>query len=158
MSEKPKGGKFKYRLETVLKVRGIRERKEQEEFAKKQREYMTEKEKEAEIDREKKTKTGELRRILKKGPISDFERVMRRRHHLGVVKEQLDKQVEEVKKAQVRLDGQREKLIEAMKKRKIIEKNKEHKFEEYKGVMKKLEENFLDEIATVRYEYLRRRD
>ncbi|MFH0886780.1 MAG: flagellar FliJ family protein [bacterium] len=156
MSQKDK--KFKYRLETVLKVRGIKEKKEQEEFAKKQRAYLEEKRKEEQIDNEKKAKSGELRTILKKGPISDFERVMRRRSHLGVLKDQLDTQIEEVKKAQEKVDKQRENLIDAMKNRKIIEKDKEHKFKSYDKEMKKLEGDFLDEIATVRHEYLKRQD
>ena len=40
MARKVKAGKFKYGLETVLKVRGIREKKEQEKFAEKNREYL----------------------------------------------------------------------------------------------------------------------
>ena len=43
----PKAGKkFKYDLEAVLKVRGIKEKKEQEKFAEKSREYLTQKQKE----------------------------------------------------------------------------------------------------------------
>jgi hypothetical protein len=38
-----------------------------------------------------------------------------------------------------------------MKDKKIIEKNKEHKLEEYTKVMQDLEMKFLDEIATQRY-------
>ena len=38
-----KAGKFKYRLDTVLRVREIKEGREQEEFAKKKRDYLDEK-------------------------------------------------------------------------------------------------------------------
>jgi len=44
MAEKPVPGKrFKYGLQPVLKVREIKERKEQEKFAKKQRTFLDEK-------------------------------------------------------------------------------------------------------------------
>ena len=51
MAKKPKPGKkFKYQLESVLKVRAIKEKKEQEKFADKKREYITEKENKNLID------------------------------------------------------------------------------------------------------------
>lgn len=148
-----KPGKFKYPLETVLKVRGIKERKEQEKFAEKKREYIKEKEREEQLERERVEKQKELRRIIKRGPISDFERVLRRKAHLGVVKERLDEQIEKVIEASQRLESQRAKLLESMKDRKIIEKDKEHYFDEYQELMKGLEVKFLDEIATLRYKH-----
>jgi len=151
MAREQKPGKFKYTLETVLKVRGIRERKEKEKFAEKEREYMTEKEKEEKLEEEKKEKEGELKHIIKKGPISQFEKVMRRHAHLGVLRKDIDEQIEKVIDASKRLETQRAKLIESMKDRKIIEKNKEHRLDEYKDMMKDLEIKFLDEIATERF-------
>ena len=151
MPKEQTGGRFIYPLETVLKVRGIKERKEKERFAEKERDYNTEKEKEEKLEAEKSNKEGELKSIIKKGPISQFEKVLRRHAHLGVLKKDIDDQIEKVIDASKKLEAQRSKLIESMKDRKIIEKNKEHKLDEYKEVMKNLEIKFLDEIATERF-------
>jgi len=151
MAREQKPGKFKYTLETVLRVRGIKERREKEKFADKQREYLTEKEKEELLEEEKKEKEGELKHIIKKGPISQFEKVLRRHAHLGVLKKDIDEQIEKVIDASKRLEDQRSKLIESMKDRKIIEKDKGHKLDDYDDMMKNLEIKFLDEIATQRF-------
>jgi len=146
------GKKFKYGLETVLKVRGIREKKEQEKFAEKKRAYLTEKEREELLKDKKRGEEQEIRETFKKpGPISDFEKVMRRHAHLGVLKGEIEKQVEKVIEASRILEDQRENLLKSMKDKKIIEKNKEHKFEEYTKAMQDMEMKFLDEIATERF-------
>lgn len=142
---------FKYTLETVLKVRNIKEQKEKEEFAKKQRSYMLEKQKEEQMEQEKQEREGELKHIMKKGPISEFEKVLRRHAHLGVLKKDVDDQIEKVIDASKHLETQRTKLIDSMKDRKIIEKNKEHKLDDFKKKMQNLEIKFLDEIATQRF-------
>ena len=147
------GKKFKYDLDTVLKVRGIREKKEQEIFAEKRREYLKEKEREDAIEREKKGKEEELRGVFKRGPISNFEKVLRRRAHLDVLKDNLDEQVEKVIEASQLLEEQRAKLVEAVKEKKIMEKHKEKKLDEYKKLMQGLELKFMDEIATQRFKH-----
>jgi flagellar FliJ protein len=146
-----KPGKFKYSLETVLKVRNIKERNEKERFAEKQRQYMTEKEKEEKMEAEKAEKQTELKGIIRKGPISEFEKVMRRHAHLGVLKKDIDVQVEKVIETSKKMEDQRAKLVDAMKDRKIMEKNKENKLKDYDKMMKDLEIKFLDEIATQRF-------
>lgn len=153
MAKKVKPGKFKYVLQTVLKVREIRERKEEEKFAEKQRDYLKEKEREEILERERENRRNELRGIMRKGPISDFAKILRRKAHLGKLKEDLDQQVEKVIEASTKLEQQREKLIDAMRDKKLIEKHKEHKLDEYKKVMQALEIKFLDEIATQRFQH-----
>lgn len=153
MSKKVKAGRFKYDLETVLKVRDIKKRKEEEKFAEKQRVYLKEKEEEDRIEAERENRRDELRGIMKKGPISDFAKIIRRKAHLTKLKEDLDTQVEKVIDASEKLEQQRSKLIESMKDKKIIEKHKEHKLDEYKKLMQDLEIKFLDEIATERFRH-----
>ena len=148
MAREQKPGRFQYPLETVLKVRAIKEKKEQEKFALKQKDYITEKEKEEQMEENKREKEGELKTIIKKGPITQFEKVLRRHAHLGVLKKDIDDQIEKVIDASKKLEDQRAKLIESMKDRKIIEKNKEHRLDEYEEMMKSLEIKFMDEIAT----------
>ena len=120
MAKAKPGKKFKYDLEAVLKIRGIKEIKEQEKFAEKSREYLTEKEKEELIKQEKLTKEEELRGVFKKGPISDFDKVLRRKAHLEILKDDLDTQVDKVIEASQKLEEQRAKLISSMKDKKII--------------------------------------
>ena len=151
MARKVKAGKFKYTLETVLKVRGIREKKEQEKFAEKKREYLKEKDEENKLRTEKKSEEETIRKVFRKGPISDFEKVMRRHAHIGILKEDIENQVEKVIEASKVLEDQREHLISAMKDKKIIEKDKEHTLKKYHKLMQDLELKFLDEIATQRY-------
>lgn len=153
MAKPQPGKKFKYGLGTVLKVREIREKKEQEKFAEKNREYLTEKEKEDQIEQEKKGKEEELRGVFRNGEISDFAKVLRRKSHLDVLKDDLDKQIEKVIEASKLLEEQRAKLIISMKDKKIMEKHKEKKFEEYNKIMLDLEVKFLDEIATERFKH-----
>ena len=151
---KPKPGKrFKYDLGAVLKVREIKEKKEQEKFAEKNREYNTEKKKEEEIKDEKKTKENELRGVFKAGPIANFDKVLRRKAHLEVLKEDLQKQVEKVIDASNKLEEQRGKLISSMKDKKVMEKHKEKKLDEYNKLMQDLEMKFMDEIATQRFKH-----
>ncbi|MFA5113950.1 MAG: flagellar FliJ family protein [Candidatus Margulisiibacteriota bacterium] len=152
MARAPKPGKkFKYDLTAVLKVRAIREKKEQEKFAEKNRAFLEEKEREEAIAREKKGKEAELRGVFQKGPITDFQKVLRRRAHLDVLKDDLEEQVEKVIEASKLLEEQRAKLIEAVKDKKIMEKHKEKKLEEYNKLMSGLELKFMDEIATQRF-------
>ena len=153
MGKKVKAGRFRYDLEAVLKVRDIKERKEKERFAEKQREYIKEKEEEDRIEAEREDRRDELRGIMKKGPISDFAKIIRRKAHLTKLKEDIDKQVEKVIDASDKLEKQRSKLIDSMKDKKIIEKHKEHKLDEYKKLMQDLEIKFLDEIATERFQH-----
>ncbi|MDD5594371.1 MAG: flagellar FliJ family protein [Candidatus Margulisbacteria bacterium] len=154
MARQPKPGKkFKYDLSAVLKVREIREKKEQEKFAEKNREYLEQKRKEEEIKEEKKGKEEELRDVFRKGPISNFEKVMRRRAHLEVLKDDLDEQVEKVIEASKLLEEQRAHLVESMKDKKIMEKHKEKKLDQYNKLMQSLEMKFMDEIATQRFKH-----
>lgn len=157
MAKKAQAGKkFKYGLEAVLKVREIKEVKEQEKFAHKQRKFIEEKKKEDVIRDKKLGEEDGIRKVFKKGPISDFEKVMRRHAHLGILKQDLDKQIDHVIKASKKLEEQRTNLVSAMKDKQIIEKNKENRFKEYQKAMQTLEIKFLDEIATERFRHEKR--
>lgn len=150
VKQKP-GKKFKYDLQAVLKVREIKEKKEQEKFAEKNREYLIEKEKEELIEKEKRNKEQELRDIFKKGPIANFDKIIRRRAHIDVLKDDLAAQVEKVIEANKKLDEQRARLIDSMKNKKVMQKHREKKLEEYNKLMQSLEMKFMDEIATQRF-------
>ena len=152
MPKDPKPGKvFKYGLETVLKVREIKEKKEQEKFAERKRKYLEEKEREEQLKEKQRQRRNELKNIMRGGFIDDMAGVIRRKAHLGVLKEDISKQVDKVLSASRELDKQRSLLIEAMKGKKIIQKDRERKYEQFQKMMQKLEMNFLDEVATERF-------
>ncbi|MCX5750698.1 MAG: flagellar FliJ family protein [Candidatus Saganbacteria bacterium] len=154
MVRKPKPGKkFKYNLEPVLMVRQIKEKKEQEQFADKKRAYIKEKDEEERLKKTEKERIDDVRTLIKKGPIRDFADVLRRRAHLGVLKEDVEKQVEKVIDASKVLENQRVKLIDAMKDKKVMEKDKTNKLDQYKKLMENLEMKFMDEIATLRFQH-----
>lgn len=145
------GKKFNYPLQTVLKVRDIKEKKEQEQFAEKKRVYLTEKEKEDQLRTKKRGEEDGIRTAFTPGKLSDFEKVLQGHAHLGILKGEIEKQVESVIKASQNLEDQRQKLLSAMKDKKIIEKDKDNKFKGYTKAMQDLEMKFLDEIATQRF-------
>ena len=149
------GKKFNYGLEVVLKVRGIKEKKEQEKFAEKKRVFNTEKEKEEVLKDRDRVRKNELKTILKPGPIKDFASVMRRKAHLGALKEDIEKQVEKVIDASNKLNDQRGKLIDAMKDKKIMEVHKEKQHGQFKKAVQDIEMKFLDEIATQRFQHVK---
>ena len=155
MARPQKPGKFKYQLETVLKVRGIKEKREQETFGERQREYRTEKEKEEKIEAEKRRRAAELKGMMAKGP-THVDQIIRRTAHLSKVKEDLVAQAEKVAEANQKMEDQRVNLVRAMKERKIIDKDKEKKHETYNQMMKKLEMQFIDELASLRFVHEKR--
>ncbi len=144
------GKKFVYSLQSVLKVRAIREKKEQEKFFQKQKEYYVEKKKEQDIQDEKVKENEEFKQIAGEGVV-DFPKMLARRQHINVLKDDLDEQIEKVLDASKKLDKQRGKLLEAVKDKQIMEKDKENKLDQYKEVMKQLDIKFMDEIATLRH-------
>lgn len=150
MAEQKAGKRFQYGLETVLKVRGIHEKQEQEKFANKKRAYLTEKEKEEALKQQKKGEEEEIRQAFS-GKVSDFQKVLIRHSHLGVLKGEIDTQVEKVIESSRQLEDQRENLLKSVKDKKIIEKDKERKFEQYTKAVQDAEIKFLDEIATQRF-------
>ena len=77
---------------------------------------------------------------------------MRRQSHLGVLKEDIEKQVEKVIAASKKLEKQRELLVTAMKDKKIMEKDKDNTRKKHTKLMQDLELKFLDEIATQRFQ------
>jgi flagellar export protein FliJ len=147
---KPQKGKFKYRLDPVLRVREIREKQQKQVFAEKERILLEEK------DREDKLKTWEdelhqeLRGALV-GEIADFSSVMRRRWHLVKVKEDVDKQEEKRIAAEKKRDLERTELERKMKERKVIDTDKSNHKEEWVKLMGHEEMKFMDDIASIHF-------
>lgn len=151
MVRQPKPGKFEYSLETVLKVRNIRERQEKEKFATAQKKYFEEHDKTQKLIKEQRDRQDDIVATYKKGKIDDFGAVLRRHIHLEDLGERRDKQAGVEHEAEKKRDDQRGVLIEKMKDRKVIEKDKDHKKEEHKELMDGLEAKFFDEIGSTTF-------
>ena len=150
MRKAKKSNRFEYNLRTVLKVRNIFERIEKEKFAEAQRKYLEELKKEEEMHEYERQQQVQLRNKLT-GQIEDFASVMHRHQFLGKYKEDVVAQENKTKEADQRKEEQRERLIKAIKDRKIIDKDKEHKKEAWVKLMNREETKFLDDISTTRF-------
>lgn len=148
---KPKKSKrFEYNLKTVLKVRNIFERIEKEKFAEAQRKYLEELKKEEEMHEYERQQQLQLRNKLT-GQIEDFASVLHRQQFLKKYKQDVIAQENKTKEADQRKEEQRERLIKAIKDRKILDKDKEHKREAWQKLMNREETKFLDDISTTRF-------
>lgn len=155
MAKKPKKSKrFIYNLESVLKVRHIKEEQAKEALNKAERELEEEIKKEKELIEFQKLKYIELRELMIEGSIitaASVAEVQRRKAHLEILKDKVDEQIQKRKDAEVNRDEKRELLITAIKERKVLERDKEKKRIAWKKFMDKEEAKFLDDISSVRH-------
>lgn len=151
MAAKPKKSKrFDYNLKTVLKVRNIFERIEKEKFAEAQKEFQKQLKKEEEMKEYEKQQQKQLRSKLT-GKINDFSSVLHRHEYLKKYKQDVVAQEQKTKEADQKKEEQRERLIKAIKDRKILDKDKEHKRESWQKLMNREETKFLDDISNARF-------
>jgi len=156
MSKPEKSKKFNYKLETLLKVRDIREREEQDRFREKEQKLVEEQKKEKEIKKKEELEYHHLVDLMNSGELPDMNIIQIRKAHLKSVQEQVDQQIKKRETAEKNRDDQREKLTQAIKEKKIIEKDKEKTKEGWKKLMAKEEAKFLDDISTIGFERKRR--
>jgi flagellar protein FliJ len=148
-----KGKRFRYSLDSLLKVRGIREEQEKDKFQAAERQLVEEKRKEEEIKRFEKEKYDELKGMMTGGAaLPDVQQIMMRKAHLEKVREQLATQEEAVKTAETKKEDQRKQMVLAMVEKKIIEKDKGKTKLAWRKMMNKEDGKFLDEIAVIGYE------
>jgi flagellar protein FliJ len=148
-----KGKRFRYSLDSLLKVRGIREEQEKDKFKESERRVLEEKRKEEEIKVFEKEKYDQLKGMMAAGAaLPDVQQIMMRKAHLEKVREQLVTQEEAVKTAETQKEDQRKQMVLAMIEKKIIEKDKGKTRIAWKKMMNKEDGKFLDEIAVIGYE------
>jgi flagellar export protein FliJ len=148
--QKDKRRSFNYNLETVLNVRGIRKKQEEEKFHKAEKKFLEEKRKEEELKNTQNQKYNELRSLIEAGTeIKNFQSVLMRKAHLERLKGQVDEQVNIRNESEEKKDEQRQELLAAVKKEKIMEKDKERKKISWRKMKDKEEGKELDDIATI---------
>ena len=152
MAKKVKKGRFHYNLQTVLRVKEIRELQEKEKFAIAQRQAEEERRKAEELRNFENAKLVELRAKFEAGQkISDFSEILMRRSHLDKVKKEVVVQDKKKLDAEKAMEDQMRLLVTAMKDKKVFDKDKENKQKLWRKVMDKDESDFLDDIATQRH-------
>ncbi|NDC82098.1 hypothetical protein EB093_00330 [bacterium] len=153
MSKAQKSKRFRYQLETLLKVRSIRERQAQEAFQKAEQAYQDELKREEELKEFERIKYEELRDIMAGNtPLADVQMIMIRKAHLETVREQVQQQEERTKSAEAFKEQKRNELIGAVRNRKIIDKDKEKTRDAWRKIMTKEDNKFLDDIAVIGFE------
>lgn len=153
MSEPKKSKRFNYNLESVLKVRAIREKQQQEKFAQAEKEYIEEQKKEEEIKEFQRQKYSELRTLISPGkPIENFQEVLMRKSHLEILKDKVIEQEKSREVAEEKKEQERDTLVKAAMNRQIMEKDKDNKKDSWRKLMDKEDSKFLDEIATIRHD------
>jgi len=153
VTQAKKGKRFRYSLDSLLKVRGIREGQAQDKFKEAERLLLEEKRKEEEIKVFEKEKYEELKGMMTGGAaLPDVQQIMMRKAHLEKVRETLAAQEEAVKAAETKKEENRQLMVLAMIEKKIIEKDKSKTRLAWKKIMNKEDGKFLDEIAVIGYE------
>jgi flagellar FliJ protein len=151
MSKAKKQKRFQYPLETLLKVREIREKQEQEKFQKAEEKVAEELRKEEEIKNIQAQAYLELQDMMIGDNIPDMNIIQLRKHQLEDLKEKVAEQIQARENAEKERDEQRENLNKAIKERKIIEKDKDKTKEKWRKIMDKEDAKFMDDIAGINY-------
>lgn len=149
MSKASKSSRFRYQLATLLRVREIRERQEQDKFIESEKKLAEEIRKE-ELARQREIEAYDtLSARMQDKELPNLTEINMRKYHLEAMKEAYLAQIKARQDAEKARDLQREKLNQAVKERKIIEKDKEKTRDAWRKIMNKEDAKFLDDIAGI---------
>ena len=151
MAPPKKSKRFIYNLTSALKVRAIRETLQKEEVNKAERALQEEREKLRLIEEQLATEHQAIIDMYTSGKPIDLGEIFLRKHHLDVLKIQLEEQEKAVERAIQKKKEEEKKLIQAIKDKKILEKDREKKQEMWKKLMDKEDGKFLDDISVSRF-------
>lgn len=140
---------FVFSLQSVLDYRKNIEEKIHNEFSEKKRELELEELKLINLINERADLIGELRKMQNKSlPVDDIARYI---SYVEQVRENEKKQRITIAQVSEELEVKRNELLEAVKKRKIMERLKERHAEEYIIAARALEQKNSDEMAVLRF-------
>lgn len=140
--------KFKFNLETIIKVRKIKEDKEKKRYSQFVKELSKANDDLTNLNQQVVNVYETHERELKQeGSIEFLKEAF---SFLGSLKDKLKLQKSLITKREESVSKQRENLLGAVKQRKIIEKYKAKQFEAYKSNARKKETRILDEITEIK--------
>lgn len=140
---------FNFRFQNVLDVRKIYEEKALAEFAAQQQELQKEQEALKKIEEQKLKLINDIRDMQGKS-LNIFEIVLGSSNFKQCRKRESE-QKERIAEEKKKTDRKREELLEASKKRKMMEKLRSNDFEKFSALSNLLEQAAIDEMAIVRH-------
>jgi flagellar FliJ protein len=140
--------KFTFRLQPVLNIRNQQEENLKNEMGKAIQKLEAEKQKLRSLEEKENQIVDEFNKKTQKTAVKSL---LQFNDYIGFLKSQIISQKENVNKAAVNVDKVREELVKAVKNRKIMDKLKDKKKEEYVQEEKKLEHKANDEIVSYDY-------
>lgn len=140
--------KFTFRLEAVLNVKRQQEENIKNELGKAMQKLETEKQKLAQLESSMEKTIAEFNLKTKKTTV---HKLIEFNEYISLLKTDIKQQKETVIKAALNVDKIREELVKAVQERKILEKLKDKKHEEYLIEQKKLEQKTNDEIVSYKH-------
>ncbi|MFC1725553.1 flagellar export protein FliJ [candidate division KSB1 bacterium] len=147
--------RFSFRMQRILNIKQSMEELRKNEFGLANRKLLEEKVKEEKINEN----IGSYQKMfadLTKKKISPIYLYSHSRYQSFLLAE-LDRKREDIKQSQNELEKQREKLNQAIKERKTLEKLKEKNFENYKFEFEKEDQKEIDESTSQLYNYYKER-
>lgn len=141
--------KFKFRFETVLKVKEKKEEQLKREFMQLIALKIRQENLLMEIEKERQEKAKE--KFNEKQIGTDIQTLIFYEQYTNLLRKQIEETEKRIKELQKEADIKREELIEATKQRKIFERLKQSDFNEFKNLVLKNEQQLLDEIAVNKF-------
>jgi flagellar FliJ protein len=140
---------FNFKLESVLDYRKTTEKEKVQSYVKKKQEFEQE---QSNLEKLEKTYAKNISDITDGATGKmDFEKQMQYYRYLENTKHKIKNQKKVIHEKTEKLNQAEEELIEAKKEVKIMEKLKTKKKEEYEQEQRKVEQNTLDEFATMSF-------
>jgi len=151
MSKPKKGKRFVYSLATLLKVRKIKERQQQEKFNQAEKKLHEERLKEEKMKQEQQVHLAYVNELLSSQELPSLSIIQMHQQHVKTMEEKVKAQIEEVKRSEEKKEEEREELIKKTKEKRIIEIDRDKTRVEWKKMMDKLDAQFLDELASIKF-------
>lgn len=137
---------FNFKLENILKVKSLREDLAKAELAHLQSEYRKEEDVLQELQNSYNSYQNQLQQ-KQQSPMT-VQEFRLYSCYFYKVSQDITKQESSLAILEEQVNKQRDKLVESVKERKILENLKQKKYQEFQKIILSREQNFLDEIAT----------
>ncbi|MBO5293286.1 MAG: flagellar export protein FliJ [Lachnospiraceae bacterium] len=141
--------RFRYRMQSILDIKYKMEEQAKMDYATARMRLTEEEEKKEQLKRRKQSYEEESRAALK-GRLK-VRKIQEAGEAILRMDEYIVQQDQEIRKAQIRLDAEREKLTELMKERKTHEKLREKAFEQFLAEENARESKEIDELTSYTY-------
>lgn len=141
--------KFKFRMEQILNIKRQMEESIKIDLANAIRNIKEEKDKLDSLNMQKKDNIGQFKESMAKG--MNVQKMKEYNSFIDLLETRINSQKKAINEAETVADKIRERLVQVVKEKKILEKLKEKQFEDWKLDQQKREELTLGEIAGYKY-------